>query len=554
MAFWNRLLKKKQKKSSLKKLNPPSEILKEIKNEQINYQETVKQLNEYFKEDFDFKIREFEVSGIIPATLIYLSSMVDKEVIGKEILQPLMSLTSNKEELKQVETFLLKKCLFHADIQKTNQLISVIDNLLKGSTVLLVNGIQEAILIDTKKIEKRSIAQPETEQVIRGPRDGFIESLETNICLIRNRLPIPDLRVKKLQIGEITKSNLCLFYINGITNCSLIKDVEKRLSKITIDRILDAGYVEQFIQDNPRSPFPQVKNTERPDVAVGNLLEGRVILMVDGSPFALILPATFAMFYQSSEDYNERTIMMSFVRMIRLVSIVFSLITPSVYVTILSYHPELIPTAFAVAITSGRASVPFPAVIEVFIMEAAMEILREATVRMPKQVGGALSIVGVLVVGQAAVMAGFVSPITVVVIAITTIGSFSTPAYNMATGFRMLRFPLLIASGVLGVYGLILGLVLIMNHIISLKSFGVPYFTPFSPMNWDSLKDAAIRAPLRWLLDRPEELYVSNQRRVVNPKKKPTTNPLGPENLNRKKGVENERAKTNNSKSSSNDD
>ncbi|HWL11362.1 MAG TPA: spore germination protein [Ureibacillus sp.] len=534
MNLWQAFTKKRNKEPKETTEVPPTKENQKNNSIVFSYKKVVEHIQLQFGKEQDFRSREIELGGEIPATIFFLCSLVDKESISKDVIQPLLLLPNNNEGENQdgesINEFVIKKCLYHAEIQVENQLPTIVTNLLRGNTILLIDGIQNAIVINTKKIDKRSISQPDTEQVIRGPRDGFIESLETNVALLRERLPIADFKVKPLEIGSLTKSSVCLFYIEGIANPSLIKDVEDRLSKIEIDRILDAGYIEQFIQDNPRSPFPQVKNTERPDVAVGNLIEGRAILMVNGSPFALIVPATFIMFYQSSEDYNERTNMTSIIRFIRLVSIVFSLITPSAYVAVISYHPELIPTAFSVAITSGRAGVPFPAVIEVFVMEAAMEILREATVRMPKQVGGALSIVGVLVVGQAAVMAGFVSPITVVVIAITTIGSFSTPAYSMATGFRMLRFPLLFLTGILGIYGLVLGLILIINHLISLRSFGVPYFSPISPMNWGGMKDTFIRAPLRWLIDRPEELKVANKKRVQNPKEVPATNPLGPEN------------------------
>ncbi|SOC15850.1 spore germination protein KA [Ureibacillus xyleni] len=528
MSIWNRFKKSHTSSSENKKAETISEKI--VVNEMLktDYPTAIHQIQQVFEDEADFAIRELVVFGNINATIMYFSSLVDKKDISEDIIKPLLINTISNHEISLKEV-VIRQTLYHADVQQAVQLADIVNGLLRGNTILIIEGIPEVILINTKKLEKRSIAQPETEQVIRGPRDGFIESLETNISLLRDRIPVPEFKVKSKQIGRITKSTVCIFYMENITNPSLVEDVEKRLERIDIDRVLDSGYLEQFIQDNPRSPFPQVKNTERPDVAVGNLLEGRVVIMVDGSPIALIVPGTFIMFYQSSEDYNERTNVMSVIRMTRIFSIIFSLVTPSTYVAIISYHPELIPTAFSVAITSGRAGVPFPAVIEVFLMEAAMEILREATVRMPKQVGGALSIVGVLVVGQAAVMAGFVSPITVVVIAITTIGSFATPTYSMANGFRMLRFFLIFTTGVLGLYGLILGLILIMNHLLSLRSFGVPYLSPISPMNWGGLRDSFIRVPLRWLIDRPEELFVKNSQRINNPKEYPTTNPLGPE-------------------------
>lgn len=302
--------------------------------------------------------------------------------------------------------------------------------------------------------------------------------------------------------------------MEGLTNPDLIKEVRKRLSKINIDAILDSGYLEQFIEDNHLSPFPQILNTERPDKVTANLLEGRVAILVDGSPLALIVPTVFSQFYQTVEDYTERFLLMSAIRLVRLVALVFSLVFPSLYVAIISFNPELIPTEFAAAVAGGRAGVPFPAIIEVLVIEISMEVLREATIRLPQQVGGALSIVGVLVIGQAAVAAGFASPITIVVIALTTIGSFATPAYNAALGLRLLRFPLIILAGIFGLYGVMIGIIFIANHLLSLKSFGVPYLSPLVPGKFQGMKDLLIRGPLGWMWERPAFLLPQDKIRA----------------------------------------
>src|SRR5690606_30548523 len=244
------------------------------------------------------------------------------------------------------------------------------------------------------------------------------------------------------------------------------------------------------------------------------LIEGRVAILADGSPFALVAPVLFSVFYQVVSDYIEKSIVSSFLRLSRLVAIFFSLIFPSLYVSIISFNPELIPTEFAVAVAGGRAGVPFPTVIEILVMEVAMEVLREATIRLPQQVGGALSIVGVLVIGQAAVSAGFASPITVVVIALTTIGSFATPAYNAALALRILRFPLVVMAGMFGLYGVMVGMILIVNHLLSLKSFGVPYISPIVPGNFEGMKDTVIRGPLWWMKKRPTQLHTPNKDRL----------------------------------------
>lgn len=317
-----------------------------------------------------------------------------------------------------------------------------------------------------------------------------------------------------MEIGRRSKSKVAVCYLDGVTNLDLLKEVNKRLSNIDIDAVLDSGYLEQYIEDNHLSPFPQVQYTERPDKVVANLLEGRVAIIVDGSPLALVVPTVFNQFYQTVEDYTERFLLMSAIRMARLVALVFSLIFPSLYVAIISFNPELIPTEFAVAVAGGRAGVPFPAIIEVLVIEISMEVLREATIRLPQQVGGALSIVGVLVVGQAAVAAGFASPITVVIIALTTIGSFATPAYNAALALRLLRFPLIIMAGIFGLYGVMIGLILILNHLLSLKSFGVPYMSPLVPGNFQGMKDVLIRGPLWWMSDRPSFLQTIEKNRL----------------------------------------
>lgn len=466
----------------------------------------------------DFTTRRFQIFGQYEARLFYFSNMLDTSVLNLDILKPLMApdWLGKQPEIppEQLSGLILRDTLYHAKGSSERSLPIVIDMLLRGGTVIVVEGLREAIVIETQDVPRRAIQQPDTEQVIRGPREGFIEQLATNISLLRYRLPTTDFRVKSMKIGRFTKSRVAVCYLEGVVNDDLVGEVEKRLGRIDIDGVLDVGYLEQFIEDNHYSPFPQVQNTERTDKAVANLLEGRVVILVDGSPFALIVPTVFNQFYQTTEDYSERYILVSFIRLFRLLALCFSLVTPSLYVAIISFNPELIPTEFAVAVSGGRAGVPFPSVVEVLVMEASMEVLREATIRLPQQIGGALSIVGVLVIGQAAVSAGFVSPITVVVIALTTIGSFATPAYNAALALRLLRFPLVILAGMFGLYGVMVGLILIANHLLSLRSFGVPYLAPVVPGNFDGMKDTVVRLPLWSMKRRPWLLRTSNQFRV----------------------------------------
>ncbi|MDM5327202.1 spore germination protein [Neobacillus sp. CF12] len=480
--------------------------------------ETEKKVKEILGNNDDLQIKHFKIFGKFPAASVYLSSLVNQDVINQDILRPLMyepeHLMGREKPLSELINLIITETLYHSQAKVGDSIDQLIELMLRGETVIFINGIKEAIHIGTRKVEKRSIAQPETEQVILGPREGFIENISTNISLLRYRLPTPDFQVKTMKIGRLTKSTVAICYLKGIANETVIKEVEKRLSEIDIDAILDVGYLEQFIEDNPFSPFPQTQTTERPDKTVANLVEGRVAILVDGSPFSLMVPVVFNQFYQTTEDYSSRFLMGSFVRIARVLALVFSLIFPSLYVSLISFNPELLPTEFAVAVAGGRSGVPYPAVIEVLIIEVAMEILREATVRLPKQVGGALSIVGVLVIGQAAVEAGLSSPITVVVIALTTIGSFATPTYTAAFALRMLRFPIMILSGIFGLYGVMVGVIFIFNHMLSLKSFGVPYMAPVSPENYQGMKDVVIRSPLWWMPKRPGFLQPANQNRL----------------------------------------
>ncbi|WP_456290238.1 spore germination protein [Paenibacillus sp. AK002] len=516
----------------------------EGRNVSESLEETTSEIKKILGDNDDFMIHPFHVFGQHPAVLFYFSDMTDHAVINNTLLRPLKygprHLDVSDLPRHALMDTLMKDTLYHSEGYSERKISVLTDNLLRGQSVVAIEGLDEAIIIDTRKITQRSIEQPATEQVIRGAREGFIETLGTNISLLRYRLQTPDFRVKSMEIGTKTKSKVAVCYMDGITNPGIVKEVNKRLDAIEIDAVLDSGYLEQFIEDNHWSPFPQIQYTERPDKVVANLLEGRVAILVDGSPLALIAPTVFSQFYQTVEDYTERFLLMSAIRLSRLVALVFSLVFPSLYVAIISFNPELIPTEFAVAVAGGRAGVPFPAMVEVLVIEISMEVLREATIRLPQQVGGALSIVGVLVIGQAAVSAGFASPITIVIIALTTIGSFATPAYNAALALRLLRFPLIILAGIFGLYGVMVGIILIANHLLSLKSFGVPYLSPFVPGNFQGMRDLLTRGPLWKMKDRPSFLHPLNTSRLGDQMKEQvdhsSTNIMNPVQPNDEKG------------------
>ncbi|WP_010273178.1 spore germination protein [Paenibacillus senegalensis] len=519
MSFFNWLMRNhKQKYKGLTAPESPQQTEQQDMALSPDLEETIQYIQSILGDNDDFVIRKFNVFGQFPAVLFHFSQMVDQTIVNEDILKPFMykppQLEDEKIDLKNLKSILYGDALYHSEGSMESQFSEMIKGILRGQSVVVVEGLDEAFVIDTRSIDKRSIDQPATEQVIRGPREGFIEPLGVNLSLLRYRIQSPKLKVHTMEIGHTTRSKVAICYMDGLTKPELINEVKTRLSKINIDAVLDSGYLEQFIEDNHLSPFPQIQYTERPDKVAANLLEGRVAIFVDGSPLALVVPTVFSQFYQTVEDYTERFVLMSAIRLARLIALIFSLIFPSLYVSIISFNPELIPTEFAAAVAGGRAGVPFPAIVEVLVIEISMEVLREATIRLPQQVGGALSIVGVLVIGQAAVAAGFASPITIVVIALTTIGSFATPAYNAALGLRLLRFPLIILAGIFGLYGVMIGIIFITNHLLSLKSFGVPYLSPLVPGNLQGMKDLLIRGPLGWMFERPAFLMPEDKIRA----------------------------------------
>lgn len=523
-------------KSSQLQSNPAERSIAQLGSERFSavLEENIALFDEIFGKNMDLLVRRFQVQyqeRTVSCGLLYFDGASSKDDINDILRSLMLQMDTSARSGLSLFDVLVSQCIPYSDVVKHEKLEDAVNWMLSGNALIFVDGFERCIGANTQAFKERSIQEPATEQVIQGSREGFIESLGTNVSLIRKRMRSKNLCVRLLQLGQQTNTNVVYCYNDGIANPELVSEVEKRLRQVDTDALYGAGYLEQFIEDNHYSPFPQVQNSERPDKVVAAMLEGRVAIIVDGSPFALIVPAVFSQFYQTPEDYDTRFLMASMVRGIRVVALLFSLVFPSIYVSLISFNPEMIPTKFAVAVAGGRAGVPFPSIAEIFGLELIMEILREATIRLPQQIGGALSIVGVLVIGQAAVQAGFASPITVVIVALTTIGSFATPAYNAAIALRMLRFPLMILAGMFGLYGVMVGLIFIVNHLNGLKSFGVPYLSPIVPANWDGLKDTVVRMPVWSMKRRPRHLQTKDPTRLGDSSGADTSNkgnPLSP--------------------------
>ncbi len=450
----------------------------------------------------DLVFRRFQNKEGMDCVIVFLDGMVDRNIISQFIIQYTTTTSTTYEGPATNE------------LDATDRLRQVIRNILSGTAVLMVDGNREAYLNNTRGWDRRGVEEPQTESVVRGPRDGFCETLCVNSALIRFRLKDPNLRVRHLVIGQRTQTDIYVMYIDGLAHMPMVDEVISRIEEINVDAILESGYVEQMIQDRRWSPFPQIQNTERPDKVVANLLEGKVGILVDGTPFGLIAPAVFSQFYQSPEDYYERFYIATLIRFIRVISISIALLLPSLYIAFSSFHPEMIPSRLVIAMAAGRSTVPFPSLVEALFMELAIEILREASVRLPGPIGPTIGIVGALVVGEAAVSAGLVSPVMVIIVAVTTIGSFASPSYSAAIAIRMLRFPVMLLAGMFGLYGIMLFLIIIMVHLSSLKSFGVPYMSPLSPLNMLGMRDLFIRAPHHLMKTRPNMFHVHDKVRL----------------------------------------
>lgn len=454
----------------------------------------------------DLKVRKVEIGGEHPvqAAAVHLSGLADKTSVNEFVVGSLLLNTDawtreHADNSPDLPAILLSRILEIGEAEVKEDWNDIMLAVLSGDTAILIEGYTLAIICETRGGETRSVEESSSQMVVRGPKDGFVEAVGTNVSLIRRRIKSSKLRLEFMKLGTETKTHVAMMYLKEIASEDLVEEVRERLNRIANDEVLESGYLEELIQDKTFTPFPTIYNTERPDVAAGNLLEGRVVVIVDGTPFVLILPAVFTQFFQSAEDYAQRFDIAILMRIVRYVSFIVLLLGPSVYIAFTTYHYEMIPTTLLINLLSQRENVPFPAFVEALLMEGAFEILREAGVRMPRAIGQTVSVVGALILGSAVVEAGIITPIMVIVIALTGIASFAIPAYNMAIAGRIIRFAFLLLAGLFGFYGITLGLIVLVAHMNSLRSFGLPYLSPFVPLSVMDKRDTILRLPV-WLM------------------------------------------------------
>ncbi|RJE46777.1 MULTISPECIES: spore germination protein [unclassified Dehalobacter] len=504
------LLTKILSKSPQKTFKMPQNDSQETKKLTSEMDINLKILQAFFHLCEDIVSKEFLLDLPTPtrAFIIYAESLCDPVMVNESILKSLMQenffrtleISTAEANLPEI---ILQRLLPNHQTQLVSDIQQLSNFLLSGHLILVIDGYSTAIATAVQGFEQRAVNEPSTEQSIRGPRDSFVENLSTNVSLLRRRISSNRLKYQSITLGELTQTKVGICYIQGIANDKIVEEVKVRLNKIDIDSILDSGYIEELIADESFTLFPLVQNTERPDRTAASLCEGRIAIIVNNTPSVLIVPCTIVSLLQASEDYYNNSLFATLIRIGRFIAINIALLAPAITVAIFSNNAELIPLTFLTSVAGARSDLPFPISIEIILMELTFELLREAGVRLPKTVGQAISTVGGLVIGQAAVTAGIVSPITVIVVSITAIASFVFPDYSIGTSIRILRFVLIILSSILGIFGIVSGLMVILYHLCGLRSFGVPYLWPIAPLSVSDLKDTFFRAPWWAMSARP---------------------------------------------------
>ncbi|MDK8192265.1 spore germination protein [Paenibacillus sp. UMB7766-LJ446] len=492
------------------------------------------------KENIDWLSKQFsypQSSGLIfhpvaigsqatEGMVIFMESQVDAKLLYETVIHPLLRANLSMDRPLEIET-LRNEVLTNCKQNATSSLEHIVQDILKGSAIVMVNGLDQAVIVDVKDGNERGLESPKTENVILGSQVGFTENIQTNLSLIKRRLQSPDLMVESGVVGTISRTSISIVYLQSIANTALVNEVRRRIANIKMDYIGDSGMLEQLIEDRPNSIYPGMLSTERPDRAASQIVDGYVCILVDNSPFALIVPSQFPLFLQTAEDNNLRWQYSSFLRIIRLVGFFLSLYLPALFVAIANFHQEMIPTTLVLAIASTRESIPLPVAAEAFLLEAMFELIREAGVRIPSVIGPTIGIVGALILGQAAVQANIVSPIMVIITAATALASYTIPNYNMQFATRILRFVYLACASFMGLIGILLLSMILWTDWIATNRFGVPSLAPISPKHPGD--NSLLRNPWHHQTRRPASLRPQKKNKMGEPEAITPSSPSGEE-------------------------
>lgn len=481
----------------------------------ISLTDNIAQMEVLFETCADIKKKKMNLgkNKDVPCYLTFIEVAVDMR--NSALLELLKYLRSQSKE--EIYEALSQNALGISDATYFQTIEEAGEGLLNGEAILFVEGFDKAIKIPDDGYPNMGVNEADSEKVLRGSNEGFTDSVKQNAALIRKRIRSSKVKVKQKQLGVRSKTNVYLVYMDELVYPGLLAEIERRLEGFEIDGVLDSGVIEQLTEECWYSPFPQFQTTERPDRAAMSILEGRVVLMSDNSPVALLLPTDYNSFIKTSDDYYNRWEIASFERLMRYVASFFAMTLPGLYLAVTNFHTQILPTTLLLSFADARRGVPFPAVIEVLIMELSFELLREAGVRIPGVMGNTIGIVGGLIIGQAAVEAHLVSPIVVIVISFTALCSFAIPNEEFATAFRLLKFFFIAICAWLGFFGLLVGLLGVLIHLSKLKSFGIPYLMPFVGAdlnNYEDERDSLYREPLQRLRMRPIYAVAKHRRKL----------------------------------------
>ncbi len=452
----------------------------------------------------DVKVHPFRfgADSSLAGALVFIDGLVDNSMLTEAILRPVMGWKPGTRPLpagRELLDALQKEVLCAGDVKTAQSMQELVSGCLAGDTVFLVDGCAAGLVVSTRGWDRRSVSEPQSETVVRGPREGFTENLHTSTALIRRKIRNGQLRVEHMTVGRKTRTSVCLMYLDGVADPKVVETVKYRISHLEVDSILESGYIEEYIEDAPFSPFATIGYSEKPDVIAACILEGRTAIVVDGTPFVLTAPMMFIESFQTAEDYYARPLYASLIRILRFIAYLITVFAPAIFIALTAFHQELIPTTLLFTIAKAREGTPFPVFIEALIMIFAFEILREAGIRLPRPVGQAISIVGALIMGDAAVSAGLVGAPMVITVAVTAVAGFLVPTQNDSGS--ILRVIMMILASFVGFYGVALGFLAMLIHLATLTSFGVAYFDGFA---WTSnLQDSVIRMPLWSMVRRP---------------------------------------------------
>ena len=488
--------------------------LEESRKVSANLRENEKYLRSRLENCSDILIRPMRLGDKhkVDCLMVYIevavsNMMLDDSALGKMInhfweISP-----------EDIQEFVRHNSLGIADVKKLENLDESIDAMLAGNAVFFIDGYDKAMKISSKGYPSTGVMEAESEKVLRGSREGFSDSVKSNSALVRKRLRDTRLKVEEYKIGVRSHTLTQVLYMDDLVHEGLLEEVKERLEEFQIDGILDSGMLEQLTEDVWYSPFPQYQTTERPDRAVQEILKGKVVILCDNSPEALILPGNFSSFMESSEDWYHRFEMASFLRILRYLAVIMATVLPGLYLAVIRFHTQILPSALILSFAEAREGVPFSSVVELIFLELAFELIREAGVRIPGSLGNAIGIVGGLVIGQAAVEANLVSPIVVMIVALTALGSMTVPNEEFAAAFRLVKYGFLILGGYLGIYGIVLGVYLVIGHLAGLISFGIPYLVPFIKKEQKGSRgEGVLRVPLRKRVLRP--LYAREEQKI----------------------------------------